>query len=382
MRSRIVSLDVVRGLIMVIMALDHTRDYFTDVRFDPTDLSQASPALFLTRWITHYCAPVFVFLAGTAAFLYGRKVNNKKQLSRFLWSRGGVLVLLELTLVHLGFWFNFSYNFIVLQVIWAIGMSMIVLAALVWLPLRWIAVFGLVLILGHNALDGIAPADTGAFAVPWTFLHVQSVLPLAPNHQLFVGYTLIPWIGVMAAGYAFGQFFTLGSERRRSLFLRLGAGMILGFLLLRGLNIYGDPRPWSAQQSSLYTVLSFLNVTKYPPSLSYLLMTLGPAILLLGLLERGVGRIGQFFSVYGKVPLFYYLLHFYIIHTLTIIAGAAQGFDPLIFFNFPFGYPPSYGFPLWAVYLWWIGIVALLYFPCKWYGKLKSRSQHPVFSYI
>lgn len=382
MRSRIASLDVVRGIVMVIMALDHTRDFFTDVRFDPTDLSQTTPALFFTRWITHFCAPVFIFLAGTSAFLYGQKVNSKSRLSRFLWTRGLVLVIIEITLIHLAFWFNLGYNFIVLQVIWAIGMSMIALAALVWLPLRWIAVFGILLIAAHNALDGITPAMAGAFAVPWTFLHVQNMLPLSPATQVMVAYPLIPWIGVMAAGYAFGQLYLLEPERRRPVLLRLGIGLTIGFFLLRGLNIYGDLRPWTTQETPLYTILSFLNTTKYPPSLCYLLMTLGPAILLLGLLEKGIGKAGSFFAVYGKVPLFYYLIHFYVIHALAIVAAVAQGFAAGDFLTFAFAFPPQYGFALWGVYLWWIGIVLLLYFPCKWYGRLKSRSRNPVLSYI
>lgn len=379
--NRIVSIDVLRGIVMVIMALDHVRDFFTNVRFDPSDLTRTTPALFFTRWITHFCAPTFVFLAGTGAFFYGVK-NNKAQLSRFLWTRGLLLVVLEHTLVQWAFSLNFNYNLILFEVIWAIGISMIVLAALVYLPLQWIAIIGIAMIVGHNALDGITPDSFGSLGWLWSVLHVQSFKQLSPSHSLLIAYPLIPWIGVMAAGYAFGNIYLLVPERRRKILWQLGLGSIAAFLLIRGIDVYGDPRPWASQKSGLYTFFSFFNTTKYPPSLSFLLMTLGPAITLLAIMEKGIGKTGPFFRVYGKVPLFYFIVHLFIIHLLSVVAGVLQGFPVKNFFQFVGFFPQEYGFDLWAVYLWWIGIVLLLYPLCKWYGNLKSKSNNVLLSYI
>ncbi len=382
MRSRITSIDVVRGIVMVIMTLDHVRDYFTNVRFNPSDLTQTTPALFFTRWITHFCAPVFVLLAGAGAFFYGQKISSTRTLSRFLWTRGLVLVVLEFTLIRWAFMFNFSYNFIIAVVIWVIGISMICLAALVYLPKKWIAFIGILMIVGHNTLDSISPQAFGSFGWLWMFLHVQSLLPLSSDVQVLIAYPLIPWIGVMATGYAFGSLYLLEPERRRRLFIQLGIALILAFVLVRGSNVYGDLRPWSTQKTPLYTFLSFLNATKQPPSLSFLLMTLGPAILLLGLLDGKTSRIGQFFTVYGKVPLFYFVAHFYLLHALSVVAGVWQGFPAKDFFQFASFYPQQYGFGLAGVYLAWAIVVLALYPACKWYGRLKAKSSNPILSYL
>ena len=380
-RNRITSIDLLRGIIMVIMTLDHVRDYFSNVRFNPTDLTQTSPELFFTRWITHFCAPVFMFLAGTGAFLYGQK-RTKKEVSKFLLSRGLFLVIAEFTLVSWAFHFNFRYDFILAVVIWALGMCMIILAALVWLPLRAILAISLVMIIGHNALDGISPASFGKLGIIWNVLHVPGFFQISPDRALVVSYPLIPWIGVMGAGYVFGKYFLLDSERRSRIFIRLGLIITALFIIVRFINVYGDPQRWSVQPTSLYTLLSFLNTNKYPPSLSFLLMTLGPAIFALGFMEKAKGALTDFFMVYGKVPLFYFILHIYLIHLLMVIAGVAQGYDISIFLTFAGTYPVESGFGLPGVYGFWALTVLLLYLPCKWYGELKARSRNPLLSYI
>jgi uncharacterized membrane protein len=380
-RSRIGSIDLLRGVIIVIMAIDHVRDFFTNADFDPTDLTKTTPALFFTRWITHFCAPVFMFLAGTGAFLYGQK-RTKAELSKFLLTRGLFLVLIEFTISHFALHFNFRYDLILALVIWALGMCMITLALLVWLPLKAILAISLLLIIGHNALDGISPAAFGSFGWLWNVLHVPGFFSLGPNHALVIGYPLIPWIGVMGAGYVFGKYFLLDASRRRKIFIQLGLILTALFIIIRFINIYGDPQRWSAQSSSLYTLLSFLNTSKYPPSLCFLLMTLGPAIFALGLMEKAKRPLKEFFTVYGKVPLFFFLTHFYLIHLLALITGMIQGYDAKAFLSFANNFPPAFGFGLAGVYAYWLVVVLLLYFPCRWYGNLKAASRNPLLSYI
>lgn len=381
---RLESVDILRGIVMVIMALDHVRDFFhaDALRFDPTDLTQTTPVLFFTRWITHFCAPVFVFLAGTGAFLSATRGKTVQQLSRFLWTRGLVLVLFELTIVRLGWTFNFSPQFLFVQVIWAIGVSMICLAALVRLPTTIIGIVGVVMIAGHNALDGISPETFGSFSLWWKILHVSQPTQLTPEIMFWPIYPLIPWIGVMAAGYAFGTLLMKEPEQRRRTLLWLGLGLTAGFVVLRAINSYGDLVPWSTQPSGIFTLLSFLNTTKYPPSLDYLLMTLGPAIAALALLDRGAGKAGNFFAVYGRVPMFYYIIHLYVIHALAVIAGVLQGFDASAFLTIMVAFPEHYGVGLPAVYLVWIGVVLALYPVCVWYGGVKRRRKDPWLSYL
>jgi uncharacterized membrane protein len=308
-RARLHSVDLVRGLVMVIMALDHVRDFFHVYAksFDPLDPAKTYTALFFTRWITHYCAPTFVFLAGTGAFLSTARGKTKPELARFLLTRGLWLVVLELTLVRFGWFFNLDYSLSMVQVIWAIGCSMIVLGGLIYLPVRAIAAVGLVMIFAHNAFDGVRAESFGQLRWLWVLLHESNVLQLPTGAFVFVAYPLIPWIGVMAVGYAFGEILTLERRRRRKTLFVLGAACIALFVLLRALNVYGDPSPWAEQEDAWRAMLSFLNTSKYPPSLLFLLMTLGPSILALALFDREPGRepgaVARPFIVFGRVPL-------------------------------------------------------------------------------
>jgi len=380
--TRIESVDILRGIVMVIMALDHVRDFLMNPHFDPTDLTQTTAAIFLTRWITHYCAPVFVFLAGTGAFLSASRGKSTGDLSRFLWTRGLMLVVFEFTIVRWGWLFNFGMSQLFVQVIWAIGVSMICLAALIHLPKWAIATFGIVMVAGHNLLDGIAPESFGSLGWLWGVLHVSRIFPLSGGVALFPLYPLIPWIGVMAAGYAFGAIMLYEPGRRVKTLFRLGVGLTVGFIVIRALNVYGDLVPWTAQKDGLFTFFSFLNTTKYPPSLDYLLMTLGPSILALALLEKGAGKVGQFFIVYGRVPMFYYIVHLYLVHAVTVIAGAVQGYGFSPFFDLWLGFPQAYGYGLPVVYVVWCVVVLALYPACRWYGKLKQTRKSVWMSYI
>jgi len=379
---RLDSVDVLRGIVMVIMALDHVRDYFTYLRFDPTDLTQTFPALFATRWITHFCAPVFVFLAGTGAFLSASRGKPIKDLSRFLWTRGLMLVLIELTIVRFGWLFNFSISLLFVQVIWAIGVSMICLAGFVHFSKRTIATIGIVMIAGHNLLDGVRPEVFGPLGIVWRILHISEGVPITPEITFIPFYPLIPWIGVMAVGYVFGSILLFDPERRKKTLLRLGLAMLGMFIVLRAFNVYGDLHPWTTQKDTLFTFFSFMNVTKYPPSLDYVLITLGPAIVALAFLEKGMGRMGRFFVVYGRVPMFYYVVHIYLIHALTIVAGVALGYNATTFLNGFFGFPEGYGFGLPMIYLIWIAVVLALYPACRWFGELKRRRKDVWLSYL
>ena len=382
-RPRIESVDLLRGLVMVIMALDHAREYFHHATplFDPTDLSRTTPALFLTRWVTHFCAPVFVFLAGTGAFLSGARGKTQGEVSRFLLTRGLWLLLLELTVIRLAWTFDPTYRVTPLQVIWAIGWSMVALSALVRLPAWAVTAFGAAMIALHNLLDPVAPASFGPLGWLWAILHTGGPLEPVPGRQFIALYPLTPWIGVMAAGYGCGQLLTLDGERRRRLLLRLGTGLTLGFVVLRALNLYGDPRPWAAQESGLFTFFSFINTQKYPPSLLFLLMTLGPSLVALRLFDRGAGALSWPFVTFGRVPLFYYALHLYLIHALALSLAIARHGSRLgeAFVN---GVPPYFVYGLPTVYAVWIGVVVVLYFPCRWFAGLKRRRRDAWLSYL
>ena len=382
-RVRLDSVDLLRGLAIVIMALDHARDYFTSARFDATDLTQTTAPLFLTRWITHFCAPGFVFLAGTSAFLYQARRRSRAEVSRFLLTRGLLLVVLELTVVRWAWTFNFSYTeLLFVQVIWVIGVSMIVLAGLIYLPLRAVAAVGVAMILGHNLLDGVTPQSLGAWGPLWTVLHVQAAMPLGGGRVFVVIYPLIPWIGVMAAGYAFGTLLLRTEQERRRTLLMLGGGLTLAFLMLRAVNGYGDPAPWTVQETAGRTALSFLNTTKYPPSLQFLLMTLGPAIALLPLLERLTGPVARAVTVFGRVPLFFYVLHLYLIHAVALTVGTLAGFDPRSFLHVWLNNPDGWGYGLPVVYLVWAGVVLALYPACRWFAGVKARRREVWLSYL
>jgi uncharacterized membrane protein len=376
-RTRLDSVDVVRGIVMVVMAIDHVRDFFHDPRIDPTDLEQTTTALFFTRWITHYCAPVFVLLAGSSAYLATRRGRSTRSLSRLLLTRGAWLVVLELTVVRFGWFFNLNYRFSVLQVIWTIGWSMIVLAGLVWLPCRVIFAFGAVLVVGHNLLDSIHTA--GAWQSLWLVVHdggtphgPDDLIFLTPDKVVLPLYPLVPWVGVLALGYVLGEWLTLEPAARRRRLLRLGLGLTAAFLVMRWSNLYGDPVPWAVQGDLVTTVMSFLDCEKYPPSLSFLLMTLGPALILLAVLPNRAPRVLGPLVIYGRVPLFYYVLHIPLIHVLAGGAAIAR-FGTAAFEFGPENLPDDYALSLPAVYLVWIGVVASLYPACRWFAAVKKR---------
>jgi uncharacterized membrane protein len=375
---RIQSIDFLRGFVMVLMALDHVRDYFHADAFlyDPLDLSKTSVILYFTRWITHYCAPVFVFLAGTSAFMVGSR-KGKNELSSFLLKRGLWLIFLELTVINFGWFFNINFLFLPLIVIWALGVGMIVLAAASYLPWQAILGIGLVLTLGHNLLDPIHVEGQSGGAILWSIIHDPRIFQLG-DRTLFVGYPVISWIGVMLLGYCFGKLYQAYDEvKRKKVLIRLGGGMIVAFILIRFINIYGDPAPWSSQATPLLTFLSFLNVTKYPPSLLYVLVTLGPAILFLAFAENINNGFSRMVIVLGRVPLFYYVLHIYLIHIFATIAAIYLHYDvSTMVFNTWIGFSTElkgYGFNLGITYLIWIVLLIVLYPLCKWFESYKAR---------
>jgi uncharacterized membrane protein len=406
-RSRIDSIDLLRGIVMVIMMLDHTRDFVHSggFLFDPTDLTKTTVAIFLTRWITHYCAPIFVFLAGTGAYLQLARGKSKRDLSKFLLTRGVWLVVLELTVVRLGIFFSLDYRFLgFLQVIWAIGVSMIFLAALIHLPLRVIAGFGIAMIALHNLLDhfqvtgwqGPGSPVPGFGGKLWMLAHQGfSIFPILgfPSPLVVVVYPLIPWIGVMAVGYAFGWLYQIDAQRRRSWLLWIGVTAVSLFILIRALNVYGDPGHWSRQKNAVFTLLSFVNTTKYPPSLQFLLMTLGPAMLMLWLFDSRAGSaplgsgVRSIFVTFGRVPLFFYLLQWYTAHLIAVFLGLIAGQPVAWQFQSPIDKftnpaPTGVGFNLLVVYACWIAGVLLLYPLCKWFAALKARRRDWWLSYL
>jgi uncharacterized membrane protein len=373
---------------MVIMALDHTRDFFTNLRFEPESLALTNYALFFTRWVTHFCAPLFFFLAGTGAFFYGRR-RTTSDVSRFLWTRGLWLVFLEFTVVGAAWTFQFPGFF---GVIWALGASMIIMAVVVWLPLTWIAVLSTTMIATHDLLDRIRPAQFGSYAWLWTILHVRGGVLLPFGMRNFVLFQLIPWVGVMGAGYAFGQLYLLEKQRRRKLLVLLGLGLTIAFVVLRATNAYGNPPKglggvsqgdWHIQPTIEKTVILFLDVEKYPPSLQFLLMTLGPSCLLLAWLEKTNPSAWGWLNLFGRVPLFFYILHLYLIHVLAILMGRLFHQPYLFLFQGGFfGAPDNYGHNLPFVYLMWITAVLILYFPCRWFAALKERRRDWWLSYL
>lgn len=382
-RARIEAIDLVRGVIMILMALDHTRDFFRASSSNPTDLANTTIPLFFTRWITHFCAPVFFLLTGTGAFLSLRK-KSKSQLSRFLFTRGLWLIFLELGVTRcLGWQFNFDYHVTLVLVLWALGWAMIALSALVYLPASAITAFGVVMIALHNLLDSIQSANP-----MWTILHSPNFLVNRPGFAVFLTYPLIPWIGVTAAGYGLGQIYQWPSPRRKSFLLPLGLGLTAAFVILRAINIYGDPSRWSGQTSPVFTALSFLNTTKYPPSLLYLLMTLGPALLFLWVVDAGTPNRLRPALVFGKVPLFYYLLHIPLIHLLAVVLCYAKYrevrwmFESPTLAQFPITSPPAWGYSLPIIYLIWAIVVLTLYPLCGWFAGVRQRRSDNWLSYF
>ena len=370
--ARIASIDILRGLVMALMALDHVRDFFGFGGFNPRDVTE--PALFLTRWITHLCAPTFIFLAGLSAFLYGRG-RSLAATSRFLVTRGLWLIVIEFTVVSLAWSFDLGFGQTFAGgVIWVIGASMIALSALVWLP-RWaIVAVALAMIVGHNLLDRVSAEELGFAAPIWHVLHERGSIQLAEGIRLYVLYPLIPWIGVMAAGYALGPVMALEEERRTRALLGLGAAITFGFVLLRATNLYGDPAPWTVQDTSLASLLSFLDCEKYPPSLLFLMMTLGPALMMLGAFEHARGALARALAVFGQVPFFFYVIHLYLIHALAVATYLAIG--GALASN------PKIGLGLAGVYLVWLGVLVLLYPLCRWFARLKARGTAAWWSYL
>ncbi|MBC7828538.1 MAG: DUF1624 domain-containing protein [Chitinophagaceae bacterium] len=379
---RIGSIDLLRGTVMIIMALDHVRDYFhaDSFMYDPLDLEKTSPFLFFTRWITHFCAPVFVFLAGTSGFLSGQK-KTKKELCWFLLTRGLWLIILECTVINFAWAFNISLPMIPLTVIWALGIGMVSLSVLIFLPRSLILVIGIILVGGHNLLDPIHVQEEGPKKFFWSLLHEPGMFVVG-GKNIFVGYPVISWIGLMALGYSFGQLYTprFDAQKRKRILIIMGVSAIFLFIILRSFNIYGDSAHWSKQSSPLFSFFSFIKTTKYPPSLLYMLMTIGPALLFLAFTERPLSRLGRIVSVYGRVPFFYYLLHIYIIHLLAMFAAEFSNKDWTdMIISFWVSFDPQlqgYGFDLWVTYAVWIVVVVGLYPLCKWYDRYKTNNRH------
>jgi uncharacterized membrane protein len=363
--TRVAAVDLIRGAVMILMAIDHVRVYSGLPAGGPT------VGIFFTRWVTHFCAPAFIFLAGTSAFFYGR---THRDLSRFLLVRGAWLVLLELTVIRLAWTFNLDFqHYLLAGVIWCIGWCMILMAGLVWLPLKVVGAIGVAIIALHNALMPlVVPLLPGPLAKILYVGFFQG--PIGP---LIVLYSIIPWIGVMAAGYAFGQILILEPARRNRLCLQIGLGATALFLVLRGFNLYGDPRPWSGS-TPMPGWLSFLNTTKYPASVSFLLMTLGPTIALIPLLERARGAVARWVTVFGRVPFFFYVLHIPLIHALALVVSQIRtgAVSPWLFENHPMGNGPApdgYTWSLGLLYVVWAVAIALLYFASRWFADLKAR---------
>ena len=389
-RNRVNSVDVLRGIIMVIMALDHVRDFFhvTAMTADPLNIATTTPALFFTRWITHFCAPVFAFLAGTSIYLTGLK-RSKSNLSAFLFKRGLWLVIVEIVIMTFALSFNPSYNIIFLQIIWAIGCSMIIMAVLIYLPLWAILSVGVILFFGHNLFDVVLQPAKGNSNI---FLELfvtgsANFYPLDKAHTVAAFYKILPFTAIMILGYGLGSFFRpeITSAHRRKVLLLFGLLGIATFIIVRFINVYGDPVLWSPQSTPFNTFLSFISTTKYPPSLLFACMTIGPALIVLSLVEGVQSKLASFFITYGRVPFFYYIIHFFLIHTLCLVMFYATGHnnsqvvDPASPFYFR---PAAFGFNLLTVYGIWMLIVLLMYPLCKWYGNYKLSHKHWWLSYL
>ena len=373
------SIDLLRGGVMVLMVLDHARDFFVGIGPGPTDLATTTLPLFFTRWITHFCAPVFVLLAGVSAQLYAVK-NGLPRARHFLLTRGLWLVVLELTIVRFAWIPDPFYHFVLLQVIWVLGWAMVVLAGLSYLPRRVVVVLGFVIALGHNALDPWDRGSFGALEPFWNLIHERGMLTLG-GRKVFVSYPVLPWLGVVALGFGLGSWFQKPAIERQRLLLRAGVAATVGFVALRALNVYGDPKPWTVQaRGSAFTLLSFLNCQKYPPSLAYLLMTLGPALVVLALLERVPAPAWQPLVTFGRVPLFFYVVHLYLLRfaaaPLAFARFGKSAFQP------PPGHAGSPECPLWTAYAALIVAILLLYPLCRWFARKKAESRSAWLSYL
>jgi uncharacterized membrane protein len=375
--KRINSIDLTRGFVMVIMALDHVRDFMhtSSMIQSPTNLETTTTLLFMTRWITHLCAPTFVFLSGVSAYISFRKVNNISESRVFLLKRGFWLVILEFTLINFILWYDIHFRLMIMEVISAIGLSFIFLSLLLKLPSRAIGIIGLVIIFTHNLLQGISLPANPILVFLSSVLFRPFMMSASQNFSFFTAYPVIPWLGIMLAGFSCGEFFELPGEKRKKIFLRLGLALLFFFSIIRYLNIYGDPSAWSRQKSALFTFLSFINTTKYPPSLLFVLLFLGIMFLMLFISEKYNNRFTAMLAVYGRVPLFYFIIHLVIIHSLMFAMLYLQGFgsSDLLFGAFNNGrLKTGGGLELPAIYLIWLSVVLLLYPVCRWYGRYKS----------
>jgi uncharacterized membrane protein len=380
--NRIETIDFLRGLVMILMALDHVRMYFGYGTWyaEPTNLGTTTPLLFFTRWITHFCAPVFVFLAGTSAFLHGERKANIKETARYLFRRGIWLILVELVIVNFAWTFDVTYSFRILQVIWAIGIGLLILSGLVFLPKGWILAIGLILVFGHNMLDTVTIQGSSLRNFIWYALHRPKAVFIDSTHVINFVYPVLPWIGLMALGYVCGALYKkdFPVERRRRWLLTMGICATLLFIALRGFNLYGEPHAWQTQDSPTFGLMSFLNTTKYPPSLQFLLMTMGPALIFLSAIEAVGHRLARPVIIFGRVPLFFYIVHLYIIHALAMLLLVYQGRDWSEYIlsarGIASGSLSNFGLRLEAVYIVWILIVLLLYPLCRWYQKYRENN--------
>lgn len=388
--KRIQSIDVLRGIIMAIMALDHSRDYFhiSAMTGNPLDPETTTPILFFTRWITHFCAPTFVFLSGTSIYLQSLR-KTKKELAFFLLTRGLWLVLAELTIVGFGWSFDYMFRFFFLQVIWAIGWSMVILSLLVLFRYWVLAALGIIITLGHNLIDYATITDPTTELAANVLIMTGFKTYVVDSSGVMFGYAILPWTGIMLLGFAIGRWFNTGlvtPEHRKKVLVSFGLLLCTLFVLLRFSNGYGDPRLWEGRDTITKTIMAFLDVTKYPPSLMYACMTLGPSLLVLTWLEGVQNRITSIFNVFGRVPFFYYVLHVYVIHLITVVMFYAQGFDFQDNFelDMAFGFRPreNFGVSLWATYLLWILVLVICYFPSRWYNNYKSTHKKWWLSYI
>ena len=384
---RIDSVDLLRGIVMILMALDHTRDYIGNAATNPTNLATTTVAMFLTRWITHICAPTFSLLTGVGAFLMLRR-RSKREVSWFLLTRGLWLIVLEATVMRFVLQFNVDYHVTFLIVLWALGWSMIVLSALVFLPVSAIATISIATIALHNLFDGMTAPATAAGRLLWFFLHRPGPLFAGDGVMWFIGYPIVPWAAIMSLGFAIGVVFTWPAERRRAFLLRAGAACVGAFFVLRFLNVYGDPFRWSAQKSAAFTVLSFMNVTKQPPSLLFVLMTVGPALLFLWAADSSTPRLLRPALTIGRVPMFYFIAHFFVIHLLAGVEALVRYGSATIVTQsptldrFPFTQPPGWPASLPMVYAAWALVVVLLYPVCRWYARYKREHDYRWLSYL
>lgn len=386
-KNRVQSIDLLRGLVMIIMALDHTRDFFhynVNIGQDPLDLNTTSAGLFFTRWITHFCAPIFVFLSGTAVYLYSIKVQAKRQVAFFLFTRGLWLIFAEIFLVGLAWSFDFYFSEIVLQVIWAIGISMVFLSLLQFLSYKILLVIGIFIVLGHNLLDS---ADVSQPSMLWSAVHQKGFFQVMPGFRIVIMYPFLPWLGLMICGYCLGNLYKpeIDLSHRKKWLLNTGLLLILLFIAIRFINMYGDANTWILQKSGTFTLLDYLDTTKYPPSLLFMLMTIGPGLIFLAYSEKANNWLSRKITVVGKVPFFYYIIHILLIHLLrwVFFLGSGHQLNELVFPAKREGnMPEGVGYSLWQVYLVWLLVIIILYFPCKWFSKYKATHKQWWLSYI